>query len=922
VTSESVRPEAGSPADDRRRAVLGVLRPLPWVAALGWIGHAGHPVPSRATHEPDLGRAIAQALESRSLAADPAEVLLLDRPPGLVGSLVVEPQAIVRARKPEQLSDIYLLSLRLSPENRLLDITRIHDLTDTSAVDERQLAVGVERAAWVIGGSGRTVSVHYADLRGEPTPTGPEWTRVMRWQDRLTNLQETGQLEGIRRRTFRLEPAAERVTLSFSSDALLVDADGHRIRIPTDSGGPIEGARYVQEQVQGKARPGNLVTWAVDRARELPWFGNDRMQLVKAVAFTGLDWVDRLVGRVTGDDGATEVAAQLGELADAPPTAYTDPETGWPPPPMQPVLGRPLKGEGQWHPLDGDPFIRTNPGAPSPFVTSFIRTDPERAYAQIYVLLWDPRQVSLHAMSGTLEPKSATGETGPGLVPRRPEVMGRLLGGLNGGFQANHGEFGMMAERVVYLPPKPYAATVAELSDGSTGFGTWPRDENVPDNIVSFRQNMTPMVMDGTINPYRRAWWGGVPPGWTDESRTVRSAICMTKEGHVAYFYGSSTDAERLTMALTRARCTYGIHLDMNAGHTGLEFYRAAPEGELPKLDRPLDPRWEAEGPVSGMPGWRFLGRRMMRFTGLMNFPRYIQRESRDFFYLTLRPLLPASDLAPRAKSPAPDEGKWQVKGLPQHGWPYALATAWLRPDPQRVDTKVRLVALDPRMVTVTRDGNADAPTVVALPEPAGRDGPGLFWVDHRFVIAADMPGPGAERILGGFGARDPGAERAVAGLGIDERGMLLYAEVSTAPDPSLDRKVLAKLLGELGCRELLWLGSPAGIVLGGELDLAGRPVARARSGVRLVRSAAPGAVRIFPDTPVVPPSEWYPLQAKRVRYVRKPKPRSDDGPDAAGGGQETRQPGGDAPSTAAAVGRDPAQAPNVVPNGQGAPAP
>ncbi len=140
------------------------------------------------------------------------------------------------------------------------------------------------------------------------------------------------------------------------------------------------------------------------------------------------------------------------------------------------------------------------------------------------MLAWDARQVALHIMSGTVEPKSATGETGPGLVPRKPEVMSRLLAGFNGGFQATHGEFGMMADGVTYLPPKPYGATVAELASGATAFGTWPDDETIPDDMISFRQNMTPMMVDDTFNPYKRNWWGGVPPGWTDESRTVRSA--------------------------------------------------------------------------------------------------------------------------------------------------------------------------------------------------------------------------------------------------------------------------------------------------------------------------------------------------------------------------------------------------------------
>ena len=80
-------------------------------------------------------------------------------------------------------------------------------------------------------------------------------------------------------------------------------------------------------------------------------------------------------------------------------------------------------------------------------------------------------------MAGTVEPIGRHGRGGPGLIPRTPEVIGRVVAGMNGGFQALHGEFGMMGDGVVYLPPKPYAATVAVLRDGSTGFGEWPADD-------------------------------------------------------------------------------------------------------------------------------------------------------------------------------------------------------------------------------------------------------------------------------------------------------------------------------------------------------------------------------------------------------------------------------------------------------------
>ena len=146
---------------------------------------------------------------------------------------------------------------------------------------------------------------------------------------------------------------------------------------------------------------------------------------------------------------------------------------------------------------------------------------------------------------------------------------------------------------------------------------------------------------------------------------------------------------------MQRARCVYGIHLDMNPGHTGLEFYRADKAGALPDIGHPINPNWEAKNSIPGMPGWEFQGRRMIRYMGLMNFPRYIHRESRDFFYLTLRDVLPGVALTPIVTPAEPGEGAWQVRGLPQHGWPYAVTTSFIRPDSARPRLRVNLVKLD-----------------------------------------------------------------------------------------------------------------------------------------------------------------------------------------------------------------------------------
>lgn len=845
------------------RRLASLAQPLPLLLGLGGALHRYDTAPEAARRDSDPARSIALALGARGFTVAANDVHVL---PGreASGLLPHGERAVVLAKKGAALADIYLVHTRRAPDGTLLEISGADNLSETSAADERGLVASGEHAAWLVTQDNVFGAVQLADFAGEPRPAGHEWTLPKRLQNALTNLQETGQLDGVGRRFFRLSPPGSRVVLGLTDDTLLIDRDAHKVEIPLAGAAPLNQERFAIEQTPRKARPGNLVTWAVDRVRTMPWFGDKNIQLIKAVAFEAGDQLDQIVNTVAGDDGSSAVAEELGELTAAPTAETTDPESGWPPAPIAPMISPALKGEGKWVRLDGDPFVGKNPGTPSPFVFSFIRSDRKRIYSQIFVTLWDPRQVELHPVSGTVEPKSATGETGRGEIPRRPEVMKRVVGALNGGFQAMHGAFGMMAERVVYLPPRPYAATVARMADGSTGFGTWPEKAPVPGEMLSFRQNMTPLVVDEVPNPYKRHWWGGVPPGWTQEARTVRSAICLTREGFVAYFYGAAVDPDVLAAAMVRTRCSYGIHLDMNAGHTGLEFYRAAEFGKLPDLGRSLDDLWEARGSVPGMPGWEFMGRRMIRLMALMNFPRYIGTEQRDFFYLTLRPVLPGRAV-PTALSPAqPGEGQWRTRSLEQHGFPPAIATTHVRPDAGRPGTAIGLVKLDPRVVRAPRSGETGLKRIVELRTPADeKDMTAALWhsEERGFAVGRDAPAADATRLSLGYVASDRAAIATTAAAGIDEDGMLVYARVTEGGRPESDGALLRSLLESLGCRDLLFFPRPLGAELGA--PGAEAPVRAPGSGVVLVRADGPGARRIFADTPIVGPKRWAPLQTR-----------------------------------------------------------
>jgi hypothetical protein len=570
-----------------------------------------------------------------------------------------------------------------------------------------------------------------------------------------------------------------------------------------------------------------------------------------------------------GDTGAEAIAEDLGATTLEPErrAVPVDPAIGFPPPPLETLVTPTLPGEGEWQAKDNDPFVHTLPGLPPTFVTTFIRSDLRRKATRVYVALWDPRVLQLNMMAGVAEPKSATGATGPGLIPREPAVLRRVAAAMNAGFQALHGEFGMMSDGVVYLPPKPYGATVALMRDGSTAFGTWPNDARIPEDIVSYRQNMTPMVVDLAFNPYKRTWWGGTPADWEDKTHTVRTGICLTKEHFVGYFYGADLAPDALAKAMMLTRCDYGLALDMNAGHSGLEFYKVAPAAELPALDRPLQYDWELEGDVSDLEGWRFRTRRLIRSMGLMNFPRYIRREGRDYFYLTMRYLLPGAPLTLGGKKARAGDGAWRVKGLPQHGFPYALATTEVAIGG---GARARVLKIDPRMVASDAGGKGET---VALINPAGEpagEGTSLWLSPDAFALGKEPLVEGALRLASGGALAE-----ATAALGVeDEAGMLVYAEVVSDGDKlrMVKAKALRELLKACGASQSLLLAEPWSIALGGDSALHGAGVRLPghAAQVRLVRKRGPGAERIFRDTPVVAFDEWHPLQARRIRYFKK----------------------------------------------------
>jgi hypothetical protein len=582
------------------------------------------------------------------------------------------------AETPAEPSDVYVLNVARGADGRITSARALRNLTRSRYGDETNLAGDGARVAFGTRIYGRVETLTVMDFRGDDPALTAGWQWLDRAMDSFTSWQETGALAGIDVRRFELAVPAPRVDLRWGAAGgaleVRVAAGAPLLVDPATGAGGGETLRYLTREKGRRA----FIHWFVDTVRDGGYLPDGAVDWAKSRFYSVAevwDWLRYKVGGVDDEIGADEEAAAA-RTADASDFSGARLE-GWPPV----ALHTKLKGVG-WHPAP-QPWLLRNAGAPEPFYLTTVRPYDERPGAWFDVVEWDTGQVELHMVAGTREPMSATGHIGTGKIPRGPSIL-RLLGTFNGGFQGEHGNFGMMVDRATLLPPKDLSATVALFPDGSAGFGSWPVGLAVPASIVSFRQNLSPLVALGLLNPHGRTWWGTsvVKDDLEDESRTTRTGVCLTDKGKAAYIWARRANWRELAEVMKDAGCTYGVHLDMNPGHCGAEFYRVY-DPEAKKYD------------VA----------RMTERMGHMNYPRWIKTDARDFFYLTLRPVLPSAEAAATAASGV----KWSAAGLPQAGSPPSFVVGTFVSGGAAAPRKVTLLKVDPaRAALEIRAGAAE----------------------------------------------------------------------------------------------------------------------------------------------------------------------------------------------------------------------
>ena len=875
---------APAPANDTQRSRVRRALGQRWrlIGALvvcvlcfgAWRAFAG------AVRAPTLEQSLSRHVARRGYTLDPARIVWLHAAPNWLGVR----SALFSAKRGRELHDIFYADVRVS-EQTVLDVYSMTNITRTSSADE-DLLVGTRAFAAYAARLGSAYdALVVVDTRGEPAELTRSWPWYAKLQNAITNYQDTGRSAAFGLRRYNLLDPAGTLTLSVRKGSLHVVADGQPLLINPRKDVPVQGADLVELERSQKGQPG-LITWVVDTVRRVPGVGRGPIEWLEHTVFGLTDRISRAYHEVVKTDTAAEVKQALAvqELPKAPaptPAALpvateeveTAPDIGWPPAPLAPQLPEKVEGEGMWLPIAHDPFVAENPDAPPLFQQTFIRVDPKRTYTRVYVTMWDPRQVQLGIVMGTKEPESATGERGNGMIPRDAYVQKHLVGAFNGGFQAMHGEFGMMAGKRVYLPPKPFAATVAVFEDGTTGLGSWPgpgrhawdesfANSQIPPDMLAMRQNLTSVVEGEKYNPWERWWWGAAPEWAEEQTYIARSGLCVTSEGFLAYFWGESLGPAELGKAMQATRCARGMHLDMNGKHTGFEFYNPyARDAALPELGRALRPS-EFEGVIGNdAQGMRLRARLAVTTMSPLRFPRYVYPDPRDYFYLTRKPTLPGAALARAGGAPI----AFSTRGLPSAGFPHAFARAqvaelgWL--------TRVDLTRAVPKPLadaTLTRTLGyltAAKPPEGPVPAQAGSS----LYASHmhgRLRAQIGRPPTGAATLL--TGALLSETPSAMAAVGVDDEGFLVYAQATR-------EGALPELLRQAGVSEAIALGEGRLLLQGEEgprsVDGQAAPVADEATSLALMAETRPAARVLFPDVVPTPYRVWGGMQGQRVRY-------------------------------------------------------
>lgn len=267
------------------------------------------------------------------------------------------------------------------------------------------------------------------------------------------------------------------------------------------------------------------------------------------------------------------------------------------------------KGDGQWVPMT-DP---RRPDEPPRMYKTLLHPDKSRSWAELFVVAIDLRQVAVLPVMGYQEPRTEKEEAQdyPRLAKIPKKDWDALLGAFNGGFMAEHGQYGVYFDGITFLDPRDEACTFARYQDGSFKIATWSKIKDEFDQMLWYRQAPNCMYEDGEMHPalkiHRSRKWGA-----TLDGNTVirRSAVGLSSDRQTLYVgISNHTNAKVMALGMHHAGADDVAQMDVNWSYPKFVTYEPNEEGKLE--------------PVALAEGFEFSEDLYIR-----------ERSMRDFYYL------------------------------------------------------------------------------------------------------------------------------------------------------------------------------------------------------------------------------------------------------------------------------------------------
>ncbi len=258
--------------------------------------------------------------------------------------------------------------------------------------------------------------------------------------------------------------------------------------------------------------------------------------------------------------------------ASAAPTPPTNPNApAFPPPRFEapfPTVATPA--DGVWLEL-----AEGRRGEDPPLLAkSIVHPDKKRPFAAVAVVAMDLTRINLRLVAGTTEPLSEKVSLAerPGLVPTNEHAD--LIAVFNGGFKALHGQYGMMLDGKIFLPPRDIACTVGLYRDGTIRIRTWPQISATQSDMVAYRQTPPCLVEQDTLNnklTESTKNWGATVSG---ETVIRRSAIGIDASGKTLFYaLGEAVTAQSLATAMKAVGARDAAQLDVNYAYPRFLFF-------------------------------------------------------------------------------------------------------------------------------------------------------------------------------------------------------------------------------------------------------------------------------------------------------------------------------------------------------------